>query len=124
MADIKKLACCTICDEPIFEITQRWVEGPYKGEVKQVGQPLPGARRVTIVRISGNQSYWSLCSECEIEPAMMAQLNKKEVRAMVKERSIAQHTAEQSEQNEKMLKLFEFDIPLGVLGETPWSEVS
>ncbi len=123
MAEIKKLACCTICDEPIFEITQRHTEGPYKGEAKRVGAPVPGARRVTIVRISGNQSYCSLCKDCQLEPSMMVELGKKEVRAMVKERSIAKDTPAQATQREKMLKIFEFDIPLGVLGEVPWSEV-
>ena len=122
-AEIKKLACCTVCDEPIFEVAARYMEGPFKGEAKQVGNPLPGARRVFIVRISGNTSYWSLCPTCEILPKDMPRLNKKELRAMVRERQVAKDTPEQAEQREKMLRLFEFDIPLGVLGEKPWSEV-
>lgn len=123
MAEIKKLACCTVCDEPIFEVAARHMDGPMKGEVKQVGNPLPGVRRVFIVRISGSQSYWSLCPTCEIEPAMMPRLAKKELRAMVREKQVMKHSPEQIEANEEMLRLFEYDIPLGVLGEKPWSEV-
>jgi len=122
-AEIKKLACCTMCDEQIFEITTRHTDGPYQGEAKQVGRPLPGVRRATIVRISGSTSFWSLCPTCEPTPQDMPRLAKKELRAMVRERECANDNARQAEMRGKMLKLLEYDIPLGVLGEKPWSEV-
>jgi hypothetical protein len=76
------------------------------------------------VRISGNTSYWSVCAECGILPSDIPRLNKKEVAAMSFERLIVRReTLQQAEHREKMLKLFEFDVPLGVLGEMPWSEV-
>jgi len=123
MDEVKKLGCCTVCDEPIFEIIVRHVEGPFKGEPKQLGMPLPGARRLTVVRASGRQSNWSLCGECEVWPADFPRLNRKEVRAMVRERAIAHDTPEQAKGRDVMLKLFEWDIPLGILGEKPWLEV-
>ncbi len=123
MADRKLIGCCTVCDEPIFEVASRHTEGPYKGEIKQLGAPLPGARRLTMVRISGNTSYLSLCAECEVTSENLPTLAKKEVAAMVFERNLAKDTMAQAEHREKVLRLFEFDIPLGVLGETPWSEV-
>jgi hypothetical protein len=42
---------------------------------------------------------------------------------MIKERDLANDNPEQAEARVKMLRLFQFDIPLGVLGEKPWSEV-
>jgi len=124
MPDRKKIGCCTVCDEPIFEILSRHTEGPYKGEAKQLGRPLPGVRRATIVRVSGRVSDWSLCSACEIHPLDMPRLNKKEIAAMAYERNIViRETLEQKEAKEQMLRLFEFDVPLGVLGEKPWLEV-
>jgi len=123
MGELKRLGCCTVCDEPIFEVTTRWMEGPYKGEARQLGRALPGIRRVTVVRMSGRQSYWSLCPTCEIDPKDMVVLNRKEIRAMVKERSLSKDNPAQAENREKMLRLFEWDVPLGVLGEKPWSEV-
>jgi hypothetical protein len=124
MHERKRMGCCTVCDEPICEVTARFTDGPHKGEAKQVGALLPGARRVTVVRISGNTSYWTLCAECVIEPADIPRLNKKEVAAMSFERLVVRReTLQQAESREKMLKLFEFDVPLGVLGEMPWSEV-
>jgi hypothetical protein len=123
VVEIKKLACCMVCDEPIFEVAARHTEGPMKSEVRQVGAPLPGVRRVYIVRISGSHSYWSVCPTCEIKPDDMARLGKKELRAMVREKQVASHDVAQLEMNEKMLRLLEYDIPLGVLGEKPWSEV-
>ena len=124
VAEIKKLACCMVCDEPIFEVTARHTEGPLVGEVRQVGASLPGSRRVYIVRISGSHSYWSVCATCEILPEEMARLSKKELRAMVREKQVANHNAVQVEANQRMLRLLEYDIPLGKLGEKPWSEVA
>jgi hypothetical protein len=40
------------------------------------------------------------------------------------ERNLATDTLKQAEQREKMLKLLQWDAPLGVLGEKPWSEVA
>ena len=124
MSDRKLLGCCTVCDEPIFEVAARWTEGPMKGEIKQVVGPLPGARRLSIVRASGNQSNWSLCGDCTVTPENISALNRKEIRAMVKEREMAKDTMEQSERRDAMLRLFQFDIPIGVLGEKPWAEVT
>ncbi len=123
MGDRKLIGCCTVCNEPIFEVAARWTEGPMKGEIKQVGAPLPGVRRAKIVRASGNTSDWSLCQTCEIGAEDMPYLTQKELAAMLKERDFAKDNPEQAEARAKMLGLFQFDIPLGVLGEKPWSEV-
>ncbi len=122
---LKHLGCCTVCDEPCFEIASRWTEGPYKDEIKEVGRPLPFTRRVAIVRASGNQSFWTLCATCTIDALDFPELNRKEIAAMVKEEhhGRARRTPEQQERREQMLKLFVFDIPIGVLGEISWSEV-
>jgi hypothetical protein len=124
MPDRKHFGCCTACDQPIFEVVARHTEGPYRGEIKALGKPLPGAKRVTLVRISGSTSYMSMCGDCEVTQENIAALNKKEVAAMVYERHLARDDARQADMREKMLRLFSFDIPLGVLGEKPWSEVA
>ncbi len=123
MSDRKLMGCCTICDEPIFEVVARHSEGPFLGEIKTIGLPLPRARRVHVVRASGRQSFWSLCESCRIMPEDFPGLNRKEIRAMVKERDLAVDTLKQAEGREVMLKLFQWDIPIGVLGEKPWTEV-
>jgi len=125
MRDFKHLGCCTKCDEPCFEIVKRWTEGPYQGEIKEVGRPLPFVRRAMIVRASGSQSFWTLCPHCQIEPKDMPRLNRKEIAAMVKEEAHGRgtRTPEQQELREKMIRLFAWDIPVGVLGEQPWAEV-
>lgn len=123
MSDRKLSGCCTVCDQPIFEVVARHADGPYQGEIKTVGLPIPGSRRVHIVRASGRQSYWSLCESCTIAPSDFPELNRKEIRAMIKERSYATDTMKQAEHREKMLRLFQWDIPIGVLGEKPWTEV-
>ena len=119
----KLTGCCTLCDEEIFTVVSRFTEGPYHGEIKEVGQPLPGAKRLTMVRASGNQSNLSLCAKCQVTPEDMPAIHRKEIAAMVKEREIAIDTMEQLEWKAKLLRLFEWDIPIGVLGEMPWAEV-
>jgi hypothetical protein len=121
--ELKRLGCCTVCDVEIFDVTVRWTEGPYKGEAKQLGRPKLGARRLTLVRASGSQSNWSLCKDCEVHPLDFPRLNRKELAAMAKERNVARDTPAQMKIREKMLRLFEFDVPIGVLGEVPWLEV-
>jgi hypothetical protein len=123
MTERKLTGCCTICDDPCFEISAKHTSGPRKGEVSQVGRPLPGVRRVYIVRMSGSHSFWTVCPACEISVLDMSRLHRKELAAMVMERNVANDTLKQAEAREKMLKLLQWDAPLGVLGEKPWSEV-
>jgi len=124
MGDRKLIGCCTVCDTPVFEVAARWTEGPMNGEIKQLGQPLEGARRMTVVRASGRQSNWTLCKDCEVTPEMMPELNRKEIAAMVLERDMVMETMAQADRREAMLRLFQFDIPIGVLGEMLWTEVT
>ncbi len=123
MGDRKLIGCCTVCDAECFEVTARWTEGPYLGEIKGVGNSLEGARRLTIVRASGRQSNWTLCGECSVTPEAMPGLHRKEIAAMVKEYEVFKGSDKQREWRAKLLRLFEWDIPIGVLGEMPWTEV-
>ena len=124
MVDRKLMGCCTVCDAEIFEVASRYSEGLRIGEPKQLGRPLPGARRTTIIRASGRQSNWSICGDCQIDSLDIPRLNQKEIAAMVMERNLATNdTMAQATKREQMLRLFQFDIPLGVLCEKPWSEV-
>jgi len=122
MSERKRLGFCTKCDEPIFEFMAKYTEGPRAGEPRQIGMPLPGVRRLTIVRASGHLSNWSVCKTCQVGAEDMVELNKREVLAMAMERSEATSPASFA-RRDTMLKLFAFDIPLGVLKDTPWSEV-
>jgi hypothetical protein len=123
MPDYKKLGCCTVCDVPIFEIVSRHMDGPFKSEAKLLGMPLPGARRIYIVRISGHQSFWSVCRECDVTPSDLPILNRKELASMVREKLISNDDSRQAAYRDTMLRLFQFDVPLGILGERTWVEI-
>jgi hypothetical protein len=123
MTERKKTGLCTVCDDPVFLITAKYTEGPRKGEAAQVGRSLPGVRRVFILRMSGSHSFWTVCPVCEISILDMPRLHRKELAAMVMERNLAKDTMKQAEARARMLKLLQWDAPLGVLGEKPWSEV-
>jgi hypothetical protein len=53
----------------------------------------------------------------------MTMINRKEIASMVMERNLAKDTMKQAEWREKILRIFCWDIPIGVLGEKPWTEV-
>ena len=116
MTDRKLLACCTVCDEPCFVLMGKHTEGLFKGEMRDAGPPLQGSRRAIMLRMSGNTSWWTLCGTCEITPDMLPALNKKEVRAMVKERKITLDPRLSA----NMIRLFHYDVPIAMLTSRSW----
>lgn len=57
--------CCSICDEPCFEVLQRWDEGEKRaGEPKRLGPPNEDAVRVTFILIDGRRADFTFCGRC------------------------------------------------------------
>lgn len=124
MSSHKIAGCCSVCDAPCFEVLERYTQGPRRGEPKVLGRPLPGARRVTVARMSGRQTDWTFCGDCEMRPEDVNRVMHKEMNAMLREQAEAKDTPEQAELRGKMLRLFYFDAPLGKIAERSWLEVS
>ncbi len=67
---IKSNGCCTICDEPVFEIVSRLPEGHVlQGKIDRIGRPLDKAMIVTYVLINGSVTTQTVCEDCVL-PAM------------------------------------------------------
>lgn len=128
----KQTGCCTLCLKEVFEVRRRWPnDHPLAGEVCQVGDPLPGARRAMLVLMSGKQCSVTLCAECEPTPDRLPELwticmqaNAQEVDD---ERRVAvgalAHTDRQRIAATNAVQQMVVDLPIAVLSITPWEEV-
>jgi hypothetical protein len=57
--------CCTICDQPCFEVMALYKEHERRpGEPKRLGGPLEGAVRVTFRLYDGTQNDQTFCAGC------------------------------------------------------------
>jgi hypothetical protein len=57
--------CCSICDEPVFQITAVWEEGTTRaGEPKALGMPNEGATSIAFLLASGGYTTMTFCGKC------------------------------------------------------------
>ena len=57
--------CCSLCDEPVFEVTAVWESGtPRAGEPKSLGAANDGAIRVSFLLLAGGYTDMTFCGEC------------------------------------------------------------
>ena len=56
--------CCSLCDEPAFEIKAVWDDGAHKGEPKAIGQPNDGTVHVSFLLLSGGFTDMTFCANC------------------------------------------------------------
>lgn len=57
--------CCSLCDEPCFEIMALWDEGELRaGEPKATGAPNKGTTTVSFLLLSGSYTSMTFCANC------------------------------------------------------------
>jgi len=65
MSPHKIPGCCSLCDEPAFEVLQVWDEGEKRaGEPKRLGPPIGGTTRVTFLLMNGRRTDMTVCGNC------------------------------------------------------------
>ncbi|MCP4900110.1 MAG: hypothetical protein GY906_24330 [bacterium] len=64
MTDIKRLGCCTLCDEPVFEVIAAHTEGPYDGHPRELGPAMEKRTMLSFNLKSGRRIVLTFCSEC------------------------------------------------------------
>ena len=68
MSEYKIGGCCSLCDEPVFEITAVWEVGTTRaGEPKALGAPNDGATQVAFLLASGGYTTMTFCENCAAE---------------------------------------------------------
>ena len=126
---VKRNGCCTLCDEPVFEIVDRFpASDPRAGQPRAIGKALEGARRVALVLTDGSTTTLSFCDACT--PGItdrMGEIWRKcldtmafnhENLAAIKGRPL---TPEEVSSSEAVLLGLAAMVPLGVVTDLPWS---
>lgn len=112
----KIAGCCSLCDEPAFEVLARWDEGEKRaGEPKRLGTPLAGATRVTFLLLDGTRTDMTFCEACaaSLAPEQYPKLWRK---------NLAGYLREQNGNPEKFKHEFANAI-LAELGRILWKEL-
>jgi hypothetical protein len=92
--------CCSLCDEPCFEIMARWDEGEKRaGEPKRLGAPNPDAVRVSFQLFDGSIGDFTFCGSCA------AKLNPAHY-ALLWQRNLAGYLREQNGVTDKFIEQF------------------
>ena len=104
----KKMACCSLCDEPIFT---------------QGMSPLPGAKRSSLMLRGGTYADFSLCSECEFTEESMKVAWAKMLMAHFEAYTDKGKTEEEIELHREINQALASDIPLEVIKTQLWSEI-
>lgn len=61
----KVSGCCSLCDQPAFEIICRWESHERRpGEPKRIGLPLEGSQRITFLLYNGRRTDMTFCGAC------------------------------------------------------------
>lgn len=129
---MKILGCCTLCDGPIFEVTEQYGPGshPLAGKPRRVGMPLDGTKRVTLLLANGNRTDVTLCEECEVTAENLPRIHQR-----LRESWAYEGTNGKRENLGAMpldleqqwvtgrCQLSEVDnVPIGILYQEPWVE--
>ncbi len=73
---VKRLGCCTLCDEPVFEIVETMkVDGIDMPKV--LGKPLDTARRVHLILTGGTNMALTFCTDCSVTPETLPEIYRK-----------------------------------------------
>ena len=131
--DHKEPGLCTDCDEPIFEIIARYPDdSPLAGRVRQVGEPMPEAVRVTVILSGGSQMDLSFCEGCcDIKPEDFPKIWRKIMTSWSAEQNEAFRialgckplTPNQLEWTAQWFNSIVDQIPIGVIHKVYWTDL-
>ena len=61
----KIAGCCSLCDQPAFEVKAVWAIGEKRaGEPKQLGAANQGSARITFLLLDGKRTDMTFCGGC------------------------------------------------------------
>lgn len=66
MNDVKKAGCCTLCDAEVYEVRSYFpMDSVLAGFPRQIGRPLPTARKISYALRDGSHADLTSCGACE-----------------------------------------------------------
>lgn len=118
---MKRIGHCTLCDEPAFEVL-RVVDGI----PTEIGRPLAGARRVTLVLVDGSRTDLTFCKKCEVSASVLPLIHERSREAWAAQSQRSDVHIPMNERQRWMHGKFNLDqvnnVPLGILFEETWAE--
>ena len=108
--------CCSLCDEPCFEVMQRWDEGELRaGEPKVIGPPNNDSVRIAFRLFNGGVTDMTFCGRCA------ADLGTQHY-AVLWRKNLAGYMREQKGNPTRFAKEFANGL-LAEIHRTPWKEL-
>ena len=92
MSDFKIAGCCTVCNEPCFEVMATWAEHErYPGEPKRLGPVIGNAVEITFMLMDGAKASLTFCEQCgaELNPAQYTDIWRKVIRSWAREMDVS-----------------------------------
>lgn len=128
----KQVGLCSVCDQAILAVEQKWTDGSRKGEPRIFGDFLPGAKRATVALLDGTQAGFSLCAGCKLSSENLLWVWKRVLMATRlesspewrKAREMKSYTPAQLEAVLKGLARFMRNVPIGVICTQIYTEMS
>lgn len=128
----KRGGFCSVCDEPIIGVRQKWTDGQRKGEPRVFTEMLPGAKRTHIALLDGTHTALSLCASCHLTPENLTFVWKRVLMATRLEaspewrraREMKKYTQAQYEGALKNLHRFMQNMPVGVICTQTYAEMN
>lgn len=127
--NIKRNGCCTLCDEPVFEVIDRFPSSHLRaGHPRSLGAALEGATRVSLLLTDGSSTTLSFCARCAPEiGSRLVEIWRKCLATMAYHHNNIAEIKERPATNEE-IAASEADVvwlaslvPLGVIETLPWA---
>ena len=65
MSEFKIAGCCTLCDDPCFEVVTKWeAHERYPGEPKRLGSVIGDATLISFMLLDGTKADLTFCAGC------------------------------------------------------------
>lgn len=88
MSHYKIAGCCTVCDEPCFEVVSTWAEHErYPGEPKRLGPVIGDATLISFMMLDGTKADMTFCAGCaeSLSPTQYTEIWRKVIRSWKRE---------------------------------------
>ena len=129
---MKRVACCSCCDEELFDVWEYWPENHavFPGHPRKTRTPRDNALRLTVILVNGSMMNLTVCEHCLPElhlsiPALWQGIKAQTRRVRQGHKALGQESFSEEKNVEAdgyNLK-FNDNVPLGVLCWQRWKDI-
>lgn len=130
----KRLGCCTQCDEPLFEVVERFPENLADGKLsplarrpRRIGKQIAPAYRCHLLLMDGSQMPLTFCEKCKdnmdldaVWQRVLVSMAEQMDPTFLEIINAPAHTPRQLKIVDRFFKKLHDNVPLGVLATEVW----